>query len=93
MVTRCIFVSWCFAPISLLYVTGAVKGPDAPDVKVEGGSLTGKLTAGAASVGAAALGAIGLYGRSGKADVEVCQEFPMVLDDFPCFLGALRDGM
>ncbi|CAM9963630.1 unnamed protein product, partial [Ectocarpus fasciculatus] len=52
-------------------VSGGVKGPDAPDVKVEGGSLSGKLTAGAASVGAAALGAIGLYGKSGKADVEV----------------------
>ncbi|CAN0404118.1 unnamed protein product, partial [Ectocarpus sp. 8 AP-2014] len=51
-------------PSASVDASGALKGPDAPDVKVEGGSLTGKLTAGAASVGAAALGAIGLYGRS-----------------------------
>lgn len=42
-----------------------------PDVKVEGGSLTGKVAAGVATVGAA-LGAVALSGKgSGKADVEV----------------------
>lgn len=60
-------------------LAGELKGPDvpsvdleaeAPDVKAEGGSLTGKLAAGAATIGAG-VGAIFATKGSGKADVEV----------------------
>lgn len=61
-----------------LLLAGDLKGPDAPsvelsgdapDAKADGGGLTGKLTAGAATVGAAVGYVFGKGG--GKADAEV----------------------
>ena len=52
-----------------------------PDVKAEGGSLTGKLAAGTAAVGAAlGAGAMALSGKgSGSADVKVGCQFPQAV--------------
>lgn len=59
----------------LMLTAGDLKGPD---VKAEGGSLTGKLAAGTAAVGAAlGAGAMALSGKgSGSADVKVGCQFP-----------------
>lgn len=70
------------ALLCCLLIAGDLKGPDAPsvelgadapDVKVEGGGLTGRLAAGTAAVGAAlGAGVMALSGKgSASADVKV----------------------
>lgn len=72
----------CCCAAAVLLFAGDLKGPDAPsveleagapDVKAEGGSLTGKVAAGTAAVGAAlGAGVALLSGKgSGKANVTV----------------------